>query len=249
MIIEDIFKKYRESDYINRLSDILHEFQDYYFVSLDHKNRVSTNWDNDKLFILVKGGAQPIFRSKHKITIITPSCRPNNLPSLKKSINFDYVDEWIIVYDGSKIKECPNIFKDDNNPKIKEYIIDGPGISGNPQRNYGLDMVSNENTYLYFLDDDNTIHPNLYKLLNIVDDSKFYSFNQYRENYSFIGNNISVNAIDTAMVLIDYSKCKDIRWITNLYEADGHYIVNCYSRFENSRIFIDNILSNYNMLR
>ena len=88
LIIEDIFKRYNESDYINRLTPILQEFQNYYFIELDHVNRNSTGWDNDKLFILVKGGDEPIFVNKNKITIITPSYRVNNLLQIKKSINF-----------------------------------------------------------------------------------------------------------------------------------------------------------------
>ena len=62
LIIEDIFKSYRESDYIDRLQSVLHNFQDYYFVSLDHSRRNSTGWDNDKLFVLVKNGI-PIFKN------------------------------------------------------------------------------------------------------------------------------------------------------------------------------------------
>ena len=48
---------------------------------------------------------------ENKITIITPSYRIDNLLKLEKSINFDYVNEWIIVYDQSKMLENPNIFK------------------------------------------------------------------------------------------------------------------------------------------
>ena len=40
----------------------------------------------------------------NKLTIITPSYRINNLIEIKKSLNFEYIDEWIIVYDGNKIK-------------------------------------------------------------------------------------------------------------------------------------------------
>lgn len=101
LIIEDIFKSYNENDYINRLNPILDNFQDYYFIELNHINRNSTGWDNDKLFILIKNGAEPIFKNKNKITIITPSYRINNLITIKNSINFNYVDEWIIVYDGN----------------------------------------------------------------------------------------------------------------------------------------------------
>jgi predicted O-methyltransferase YrrM len=54
LIIEDIFKSYNENNYIDNLKHILCEFKDYYFVTLDHVNRCSTGWDNDKLFILIK---------------------------------------------------------------------------------------------------------------------------------------------------------------------------------------------------
>lgn len=56
LIIEDIFKSYDENNYINRLTPILNNFQDYYFIELDHVNKNSTGWNNDKLFVLVKGG-------------------------------------------------------------------------------------------------------------------------------------------------------------------------------------------------
>ena len=61
VIIEDIFKRYNEKDYITRLAPLLEHFQDYYFISLDHVNRNSTGWDNDKLFVLVKNGADATF--------------------------------------------------------------------------------------------------------------------------------------------------------------------------------------------
>jgi len=38
----------------------------------------------------------------NKLTIITTSCRVDNLIEIKKSINFEYIDEWIIVYVGNK---------------------------------------------------------------------------------------------------------------------------------------------------
>ncbi len=43
-----------------------------------------------------------------KLTIITPSYRVNNLIQIKKTINFYYFDEWIIVYDGNY--KSKNIF-------------------------------------------------------------------------------------------------------------------------------------------
>lgn len=246
-IIENIFKSYDESDYINRLKPILNDnFQDYYFIELDHINRCSIGWDNDKLFVLVKSGEEPLFKNNNKLTIITPSYRLDNLLRLKNSIDFDYVDQWIIVYDGSKINENPNLFQTDiNKEKIEEYLFKGNGISGNPQRNYALDQIKNTNTFIYYLDDDNIIHPSLYKLLNVIDKNKIYTFNQ--EN-GIKGNNINVNCIDTAMFLIDFNLCKNIRWSPNYYNADGFYIKECYENNKENHIFVDNELCYYNKI-
>ena len=62
-----------------------------------------------------------------------------------------------VTRDGSKIITNPYLFKEDN--KIKEYIYKCSGISGNGQRNYALSKITNEDTLLYYLDDDNIIHP------------------------------------------------------------------------------------------
>jgi len=49
---------------------------------------------------------------------------------------------------------------------------------------------------LYYLDDDNILHPNLYKLLNVIDNDKIFTLNQYDRKKD---NNINVGYIDTAM--------------------------------------------------
>ena len=245
LIIEDIFKSYNEMDYINKLRPILHHFQDFYFIELDHNNKNSTGWNNDKLFILIKGGGEPIFKNHNKITIITPSYRTDNLLSVKNSINFDYVHEWIIVYDGSKITENPNMFTHENNDKIKEFVYKGEGISGNPQRNYALTKLTIKDTFLYYLDDDNIIHPTLYKLLNMLDSNKIYTFNQ--EN-RLKGNNINVRQIDTAMCLVHYNLCQNIEWINDRYDADGYYIKDCYDTGKDNHIFVDNDMCYYNRI-
>ena len=247
LIIEDIFKSYNENDYINRLKPILDNFQDYYFIELDHVNRNSTGWDNDKLFILIKGGDKPIFKNNNKLTLITPSYRFNNLLEIKKSINFEYIEEWIIVYDGSKINENPNLFENQENNKIKEYIYncENEGISGNPQRNYALSKITNSDSLVYYLDDDNIIHPNLYRLLNIVNNNKIYTFNQHNR---IKGNNINFCFIDTAMFIVPYNLCKNVKWILNEYGADGYYIKECYDTNKNIHVYIDNDLCYYNKI-
>jgi len=245
MIIENIFKSYDENNYINRLAPILEHFQDYYFIELDHANKNSTGWDNDKLFVLIRGGGAPIFKNTNKLTIITPSYRIDNLLEIKKSIDFEYVHEWIIVYDGSKITENPNLFENQENNKIKEYVCRDEGISGNPQRNYALTKITNQDTLLYYLDDDNIIHPNLYKLLKIIDNDKMYTFNQLDR---LTGNNVCLQCIDTAMTIIPYNLCSNEKWILHMYEADGHYIVECYHKNKNVHVFVNNDLCYYNRL-
>jgi hypothetical protein len=55
---------------------------------------------------------------------------------------------------------------------------------------------------MYYLDDDNIIRPNLYKLLDNIDDFTIYTFNQYTR--------IKGNNIDTAMVILPSNLCKNI---------------------------------------
>ena len=50
----------------------------------------------------------------------------------------------------------------------------------NAQRNYRIENIKNDNTYLYFLDDDNLIILELYKLLENNKKDKLYTFNQIR---------------------------------------------------------------------
>jgi glycosyltransferase involved in cell wall biosynthesis len=190
--------------------------------------------------------------STPKITIITPCIRPDNLIKIKESINFKYVNEWIIVYDGNHISTIPDTIE--KNSKIKEYIYKGEGISGNPQRNFALELIETFDTYLYFLDDDNIIHPELYGLLDRIENGKMYSFDQSRPKnvypYKTLlrGDNIEIFHIDTAMFLIDFNLCKDIRWIPDKYNADGHYIKECYEANKDNWIYVNKTMSYYNKL-
>ena len=192
-------------------------------------------------------------KNAKKITIITPSIRPENLEKIKNSINFEYINEWIIVYDGNKIINNPYLFKNEN--KISEYLHKNKkSIVGNSQRNFALENIKNKNTYLYFLDDDNIIHPELYNLFDCLEDNKIYTFNQKRPENIFPykkelkGDKIEIFHIDTAMFLIDYNLCQNIKWYIDKYNADGFYIKECYDKNKDKWVFINNILSYYNIL-
>ena len=54
IIIEDIERKEPESSYEEILKDIKDEFSFISFIIVEHANKYSPGWDNDKLLILVK---------------------------------------------------------------------------------------------------------------------------------------------------------------------------------------------------
>jgi glycosyltransferase involved in cell wall biosynthesis len=190
-----------------------------------------------------------------RVVLITPSIRPNNLIKIRDSIKFEYINKWIIVYDGSKIAENPKLFANDCfSDKIEEHVYKGDGGSGNPQRNYALDLIKDMDTYLYYLDDDNVIHPELYTLLSTLEDNKMYTFDQQRPDNIFPyktllkGDNVALYNIDTAMMLIDYNLCRNIRWDAHKYNADGLYITECYEKNKNNWVYIDKTMAFYNPL-
>lgn len=183
-----------------------------------------------------------------EITIITPSIRPENLRRIASSVNFEYFSRWIIVYDSTKIKQNPNQFADC--PYIEEYLysLAGNGRSGNDQRNFALSIIpANYRGYIYFLDDDNIIHPNFYQIVrNIVHSSpnqknQIYTFDQERYNNSITlrGNRCEINKIDSAMALIPAALCRNIRWKRQLYNADGHFIQEVYNRHSEGHVYIE----------
>ncbi len=225
------------------------------YVLKDHSDEELINYFHlvykscEDVEIITHSKIPTISNTKTKVTIITPCSRPENIIKLKESINFEYVNEWIIVHDKPRHFSLSDVYKND---KIKEYVHEG-GTSGNPQRNFALDMINYE-TYIYFLDDDNIIHYDLYELLNIIEPGYMYTFNQSRTEdvfpytSSLKGDNLETGNIDTAMLLIDFKLCKEIRWIHEKYDADGYYIKECYESNKDKWIYVDNTLCYYNKL-
>lgn len=186
-----------------------------------------------------------------KMIIVTPSIRPENLLKIEEKLNFDYIEKWVIVYDGKKITENPNLFS--GNPKVIEMVHkDENSISGNAQRNFALEHIKNKDSYVYFLDDDNMIHEDLYKLLHNAEDNKIYTFDQKRTKGVFPyvdvlkGDVVEVYRVDSGMVLIDNKLIGSNRWKLDKYNADGHFIKDCFTGNEDKWIYVNSILSNYN---
>jgi len=180
-----------------------------------------------------------------KLSIITPCCRSNNLDIILKSINFDLIDKWYIIYDTSKNRTYTKKFED--NTKIEEHFCSDEGVVGHSQRNFGLKLINDG--FVYFLDDDNIIHPEFWNIISRLDINYFYTFDQYRTNNILKGNNIKTYFIDTAQFIVPRLMIKDISWNVNNYSADGEFISKIYNLYPKKHIYISKILSYYNKLK
>jgi hypothetical protein len=84
--------------------------------------------------------------------------------------------------------------------------------------------------------------------MKIIDNTKLYTFNQPNRVYGY-GDDVRIWRIDTAMYIIPYKIYTNERWITDMLDADGRYIVECYDKNKDIHIFVDNDLCYYNKLR
>lgn len=181
-----------------------------------------------------------------KLNIITPCSRPENLQRLYNSINFPCI--WYIVFDLDKKEYATKIFDNPDysflqNEWIKIFAEKG-GVSGNLQRNKALDAI--EKGFVYFLDDDNLMHPNFYKTtINILNENPdkrciFYS-QQLAQNKirSVDSTTIKAGRIDQAQFLIHTDLIGKKRYIQK-YEADGLFIQEIFKQNLKSVFFYFN---------
>lgn len=180
----------------------------------------------------------------NEVTIITPCSRPENLPLLCESLEFSFITKWLIIYDSSKGYKQPQ-FK---HPKITEFNENRKGISGNTQRNKGL-----ENTrqgFIYFLDDDNIIHPNFWKILPEFSKVKvnLFKIEGHPKTESLNLQKPGPSTIDTSMYCIDRELIGSTRWLPHLYSADGVFAAELYSIEPNSLKIFDEKAAYYNYL-
>lgn len=201
---------------------------------------------------------------KKNLYLITPCSRIKNLPKIKRSIDFNIIKKWIIVYDIIATKSQKKLFS--KTKGINEFFLkDKLSVSGNAQRNFALDYLNkkkDKNFFIYFLDDDNILHKNFYKViqnLNIDNSKLIYTFDQLRKQKIFInnkfqyvkilkGNIIKTGFIDIAMFLPNFSLINKIRWVKKKYTADGDYIVKCMKRNKQKHKYLPMVGSHYNYL-
>ncbi len=197
-----------------------------------------------------------------KLAIITACSRPANLPIVSESLKqldsfFDW--QWIIVLDEAKASS--------NSVGVKPHKLevapsDGEGIA---QKNRGIELASHD-TWIYFLDDDNIIHPDFGIIASrtIVDhysdiNAKVFVFKQQMADGShrLDAGPVKYGKIDTASFLVHSSvigrsrfshysqgRADDYMFINSLYTCNQHNFrfINKYACYHNglneSHLFI-----------
>jgi hypothetical protein len=185
------------------------------------------------------------------INIITPCSRLNNLAKIAESINIPWrMFRWIVVIDAHKQpSDLVNI------PKSAEaYWFKDKSSSGNGQRNFALDLITKSppdkkyKNFVYFLDDDTLMHPDLYKTINGLKNDFIHFDQQNTDGSHRIGGTVKVNHIDSGNAIMDLSLIGDTRWRLDLYQADGIFMERVFAKAKNP-LYLKQYLSTYNALR
>ena len=181
--------------------------------------------------------------------------RPDNLLPMRYAIDRARIPEvevrWIIVTDSNTVGEMlsPELWDD---TKYISHPTNYSGASGNPQRNAAL--KESQGDYVYFLDDDNIIHPDLLRecyshmlrgeciVVNQVNKENKVRLTASREA-------IKPTFIDTAQFLIPGDIARNYTWDVWDYCADGIYFSTIYKENKDKFVIVNKNLSYYNYLR
>jgi hypothetical protein len=200
-----------------------------------------------------------------KITIITSCTKPENLPKLYESIDFEHVDKWIIVYDTSQGKQYNWQYKKDT--RILEAECPHEGFLGYAQKNLGLQFVNKGS--VYFLDDTTIMHPNFWNIVPFLNEDTLYTWDE--ESYLDIadtdggdvfrfckelefqnrmpipkvrkGNDIHEYKIFIGMFLVPYKFISNITFIPHIQFSTGIFIKSIYEDNKTQTKYIPRILS------
>lgn len=198
---------------------------------------------------------RPYLTNIATINIITPCYRTQNLSKIFDSITgspiFKQMNiKWYIIFDGRKVTRIPNWLN--NHRFIITDICNKDGISGNQLRNRALDMINDNEGWVYFLDDDNLLHPDyLLKINHIINnDSKIEGIltSQQLPGSIRLANKVDVGFIDTAQFTLKRKLIGNLRWKEYVYDADGIFIKELYDKNKKSFIVVDDTLCYYNKI-
>ena len=198
-----------------------------------------------------------------RFSIITPCSRPQNLPVVYLSIlemenSTGYAVEWLIIYDALKRDKRILNYEKKGVP-IRQFCRKSPkqGTHGAMLRNIGLEHCSGD--YIYYLDDDNLVHPKLFDKLGYYtqhDQKKVLVVNQSSQNLlerrisRFDAGNLIRGQIDTAQFIIPKTY-KHISWNQLIEKVEEHeyFLAIIQDAGLENIVWANRIYSYYNYLR
>jgi hypothetical protein len=199
---------------------------------------------------------------KPRLNIITPCSRDYNLQTLYDSIteanaqgHFEIL--WIIIIDKAKLKKTEHLRLPISFAEGAPTVLIGVGTDGeigNRLKNQAIELI--ESGWVMFLDDDNTVHPEML-------DTFWYHTAKYKNAQAFIFataigpdgreyvktrmDGIAPGHIDTAQFIVSRHLIGEVRWDPCAYDADGIFITEIYKRRKETFVLIDGIVY-YNAL-
>lgn len=186
------------------------------------------------------------------ITIITRCTRVENILQVKKSIPIKY--KWIILFDINKIISIdPQILFNLSDENIEFFFLKGD------KNFWGMDMINEilpkvKTRWIYFLDDDNVLHPDFIDEKYLKTSKKVIAFDQFINGKDFSKleyriaspENMKVSKVDFSQVIFD----KSIIGTFNFnYVSDGEKIQSLFEENPKSFLFINKTLCYYNFLK
>ena len=177
-------------------------------------------------------------------TIITACSRIDLINKVGESIpNITYL-KWIICYDLSKIGE----FKP---TKRAATVCGGHSENNIPNtlKNSALSLVDNRHEWVYCLDDDNIMHPNLINIEPYLRDLRYdiITFDQQMNDGSIRkGDNPKLDFIDQAQFMIR-KKIHDP--YPDCFGHDGQLIERLVNENKKSWLYVPRVMCYYNKLR
>jgi hypothetical protein len=182
------------------------------------------------------------------VSIITACSRPQNLMEIYKSIEFQKVDKWYIIYDTSKCRSY-DLGHFALEPKVIELTCDQPGFAGHPQINFALDLI--KDGFVYIMDDDNIFHPTFWKLLPTLDSDSVYTWDQNRiqEKRILKGGQIEEEKIDTSQFIVPRDLIGSTRWAVTKSAGDFRFIKQIFKKFKDKFKYIPKVACYHNFIK
>ena len=194
--------------------------------------------------------------SRHtSLVVITPCCRPELLRYVHGSVRFSLVTRWIIVFDADQVprERLPVALLQD--PRITLAATQANDSKyGNAQRHLGLQiarrMYPEDDPLIYFLDDDNVVHPAFYDVFHrfMWRRGVFYTFDQRRAWLTCYGKACVRAMMDTAMICLPLSFCPD--WNPgSVYAEDYRFIQSVMRQYGDRHVYVNQVAAYYNALQ